>query len=57
MEQPTIYRARVNAYHDDRDDYFPSEEGTFKSNALASTVGGDTMSEQDFDIFVIPEGL
>jgi hypothetical protein len=57
MEEPTIYRARVNAYQDDRDDQLPSEEGTFKSTALASTVGGDTLSEKDFDIFFIPEGL
>jgi hypothetical protein len=53
MEEPTVYRARINAYQDDHEDRFPSEEGTFKSTVLTS----DVLSDKDFDIFVIPEGL
>ena len=55
MEEPTIYRARVNAY-DNEPETLPSEENTFKSTTYVSTVGADTISDKDYDIFVIPEG-
>jgi hypothetical protein len=58
MQEPTIYRQPVGLSSADNDmSTLPSEENTVGSHAYpTSTVGGDTVSEKDYHVFVIPEG-
>ncbi len=60
MQEPTIYRAPIAPHGiDPESSMLPSEENTFKSTVISSTLPAtayDAMSEKDYHDFIIPEG-